>query len=269
MVTGAGSGIGRATALALAERGADLGICDLDETRLGDTAKLIEARGRRALTARVDVASPEQMQRFADRVYGELGRVDVLVNNAGIGVAGNFVDVPLAEWDAIIGINLKGVVHGCYCFVPRMIAAGHAAHIVNIASMAGYVAGPGMTAYSATKYGVIGLSEALAGELAEHRIGVTVICPGVINTNITRASRIYGPLATDENRERGVRAFERRNYTPERVAQGILKAIERNRRVAPVSIEAWAGYYLKRLFPGFVHWIARVSARRQARQASG
>jgi NAD(P)-dependent dehydrogenase (short-subunit alcohol dehydrogenase family) len=267
VVTGAASGIGRATALALAERGADLAICDLDEARLADTAKLIEESGHRALTARVDVANPEQMQAFAERVYSELGRVDVLVNNAGIGVGGNFVDVPLSEWNAIVGINLMGVVHGCHSFVPRMIAAGHAAHIVNIASMAGYVAGPGMTAYSATKFAVVGLSEALAGELDEHGIGVTAVCPGVINTNITRVSRMYGPLASEENRERGVQAFERRNYSPERVAQGILAAIARNRRVAPVSIEAWAGYYLKRLFPGLVSWIARVGARRQAQQS--
>jgi NAD(P)-dependent dehydrogenase (short-subunit alcohol dehydrogenase family) len=268
VVTGAGSGIGRATALALAERGADLGICDLDETSLADTAKQIEERGRRVVSGGVNVASAEQVSQFAERVYRELGRVDVLVNNAGIGVGGNFVDVPLEEWNAIVDINLKGVVHGCYFFVPRMIAAGHPAHVVNIASMAGYVATPGMTAYSATKYGVIGLSEALSGELDEHRIGVTAICPGMINTNITRVSRMYGPLATEEIRERGVQAFERRNYTPERVAQGILKAIQRNRRVAPVSPEAWAAYYLKRAFPGFVRWISRVAARRQAAEAA-
>ena len=202
VVTGAGSGIGRATALELAGRGADIGICDLDETSLADTAKRIEELGRRVVSVRVDVASSEQMSGFAERVYEELRRVDVLVNNAGIGVGGNFLDVPLEEWDAILGINLKGVVNGCYFFVPRMVAAGNPAHIVNIASMAGYVAAPGMTAYSATKFAVLGMSEALWGELADHGIGVTAICPGVINTNIVRVGRVYGPLATEENRER-------------------------------------------------------------------
>lgn len=263
-VTGAASGIGRATALAMAERGADLAICDVDEAGLKETSDRIEALARRVLSARVDVADAEQMRDFAERSFAELGRVDILVNNAGIGIGGFLVDVPLEEWDTILGINLKGVVHGCYFFAPRMIEAGRGGHIVNIASMAGYVAVPGMSAYSATKFGVIGLSESLRGELAQHKIGVTAICPGVINTPIVRSSRMYGPQNTPENRERGIRAFERRNYGPERVAQGILRAIRRNRRVAPVSPEAWVLYWIKRLFPWLVAGVGRLSARGQS-----
>ena len=129
--------------------------------------------------------------------------------------------------------------------------------------MAGYVAGPGMSAYSLTKYGVIGFSESIRAELAEHGIGVTAICPGIIKTGIMRAARMYGPMASEEMRERGVRLFERRNYPPERVAKNILRAIQRNRAVAPVTPEAWVFYYLKRLFPGFVRWLGAFGARRQ------
>lgn len=268
MVTGAASGIGRETALALAMRGADLAICDVDESGLKKSAEDIQALGRRALPATVDVANADRMRAFSEQVQTEFGRVDVLVNNAGIGVGGPFVEVPLEEWDAIVGINLKGVVNGCYFFLPGMIEAGRGGHVVNIASMAGYVAAPGMTAYSATKFAVVGLSEALRGELAADGIGVTAICPGVINTPIVRSGRMYGPDATEENRERGARLFARRNYGPERVAQGILRAIQKNRGIAPVSPEAWVGYWVKRLFPWLITALARLTVRVTRRRAA-
>jgi len=269
VVTGAASGIGRETAWALAARGADMAICDVDEAGLKETGDRIRERGRRVLEERVDVASAEAMAAFADRTFAELGRVDVLVNNAGIGVGGDFVDVPLEEWDAILGINVKGVVHGCWFFLPRMIEAGQGGHVANLASMAGYFAAPGMTAYTLTKFGVLGFSESLRNEVSKHGIGVSAICPGVINTPIVRSSRMYGALATDEMRERGEQAFTRRNYGPDRVARGILKAIQRNRAVAPVSPEAWVAYWFKRLFPGLLRWVAGLGARAQERQAAG
>lgn len=192
VVTGAASGIGRETALLLARRGADLAICDVDEAGLKDTADRIHRLNHKTVQARVDVADADSMHGFADRVFAELGRVDVLVNNAGIGVGGPFVDIPLEEWDAILSINLRGVVNGCHVFVPRMIEARQPAHVVNIASMAGYISLPGMSAYSATKFAVIGLSEALRAELSIHQIGVTAICPGIINTS-TPSSRPATP----------------------------------------------------------------------------
>ncbi len=268
-VTGAASGIGRETALALARRGADLAVCDVDEAGLKETAEQIRQLGCRVLQSRVDVSSAEQMRGFAEQTYAELGRVDVLVNNAGIAVAGFFVEVPLAEWDTILGINLKGVVNGCYFFVPRMIEAGTGGHVVNIASMAGFVASPGMTAYATTKFGVIGFSEALRGELVDRGIGVTAVCPGVINTPIVHSEHMYGSSATPENREKAIQLFQRRNYGPDRVARGILKAIQKNRAVAPISPEAWAGYWIKRLFPWLVAALGRLSARRQERGARG
>jgi NAD(P)-dependent dehydrogenase (short-subunit alcohol dehydrogenase family) len=269
VVTGAASGIGRETALALARRGADLAICDVDEAGLEKTAEQIRQIGCRVLQSSVDVSSAEQMRGFAEQTYAELGRVDVLVNNAGIAVAGFFVEVPLAEWDTILGINLKGVVNGCYFFVPKMVEAGTGGHVVNIASMAGFVASPGMTAYATTKFGVVGFSESLRAELVECGIGVTAVCPGVINTPIVRSEHMYGASATPENREKAIQLFQRRNYGPDRVARGILKAIQKNRAVAPISPEAWAGYWMKRLFPWLVAALGRLSARRQARGVRG
>jgi NAD(P)-dependent dehydrogenase (short-subunit alcohol dehydrogenase family) len=266
VVTGAASGIGRETALALARRGADLAICDVDETGLKEAATEIHQLGRRVVALPVDVASAEQVAAFADRCYAELGRVDLLVNNAGIGIGGSFVDVPLEEWKTILGINLQGVVHGCHFFLPRMIAAARGGQVVNIASMAGYVGTPGMTAYSMTKFGVVGFSEALRGDLAPDGIGVTAICPGIINTSIVRSSRMYGATATAENRQRGIDFFARRNYGPDRVARGILKAIQKNRAVAPISPEAWGAYWLKRLFPRLLIALTSLAAR-QARRS--
>ncbi|MDG2334966.1 MAG: SDR family NAD(P)-dependent oxidoreductase [Myxococcota bacterium] len=266
VVTGAGSGIGRSTALALAERGADLALCDIDEEGLAETVSAAEERGRKTFSLKVDVADPEAMQTFARKTEIALSRVDLLVNNAGIGVGGLFVDVPLDAWNKVLNINILGVVHGCQAFLPGMIEAGRGGHVVNIASMAGYFQAPGMTAYSATKFAVLGLSESLRAELALQGIGVTAVCPGVINTPIVRSSTMYGQTNAPELREEGIRAFERRNYSPDRVALGIVKAIHKNRGVAPISPEAWLGYRIKRFFPGLVAWLARRSASAQRKR---
>jgi NAD(P)-dependent dehydrogenase (short-subunit alcohol dehydrogenase family) len=267
VVTGAGSGIGRATALALAERGANLAICDVDDVGLAQTADRIKALGREVLSQTVDVAQADAMEAFAQATRSALGRVDIVVNNAGIGMAGLFVDVPLEAWTKILGINISGVIHGCHAFLPGMIEADAGGHIVNIASMAGYCQAPGMTAYGTTKFGVLGFSECLRAELSLHGIGVTAVCPGVINTAIVRTSKMYGLNEDPELREQGIRAFERRNYAPERVAQKILRAVQKNRGVAPISPEAWAGYWIKRLAPGLIAWFARRSAK--ANQSRG
>ena len=260
VVTGAGSGIGRETALALGGRGARLSICDIDNGGLSTTAEQIERLGCHVYSQQVDVASLEQMEQFAERTYGAFGRTDILVNNAGIGIGGSFVDLPIEAWDKIVGINIMGVVHGCHSFVPRMIASGEGGHIVNIASMAGYIQSPLASPYGTTKYAVIGFSECLRSELAEKNIGVSAICPGVINTPILRSTTMHGPENRKRLQEEGIRIFERRNYSPERVAKGILVAIQKNLRLAPITVEARIGYWVKRLLPGLVAWFAQRQA---------
>ena len=257
-VTGAASGIGRETALAFARRGADLEVCDLNADALAETAEEIRAIGRGGVaSATVDVADAAQVQAWADHVHGRVPALDVLVNNAGVAIGGGFLDTSLEDWDWILGVNTKGVVHGCHAFAPAMVARGTGGHIVNVASMAGILATDTLAAYCTTKFSIVGLSEALREELAPHGIGVNCICPGLINTPITRAAKLVGPLASDTNRAEMVRTYEKRNYGPERVAVAILRAIEKNRAVTPVTPEAWVLYYLKRLSPGLVAWLSR------------
>jgi NAD(P)-dependent dehydrogenase (short-subunit alcohol dehydrogenase family) len=258
LITGAGSGIGRELALLAARRGADVVICDVHQPNLKEVETTLRARGAGAVLARrVDVASRDEMRDFADAVHAEAGAVDLLINNAGVGLGAGFLDTELEDWDWIVGINVLGVVHGCRFFVPRMVERGAGGHVVNLSSMAGFFASPTLAAYSTTKFAVLGLSEALREELRPYGIGVTAICPGMINTPITRNAPARGSLADPAARERVVALYRRRNYGPERVARKILRAVERDRTVAPVAPEAWIGYALKRISPRLAGWAAR------------
>jgi NAD(P)-dependent dehydrogenase (short-subunit alcohol dehydrogenase family) len=257
LVTGAGSGIGRASATAFGSRGADLVICDVDEAGLAQTEETLKTLGRSVLSRRVDVANPEEMRAFAEEVHGQMHPVDVLMNNAGVGLAASFLDTSLEDWDWLLRINLRGVIHGCHFFVPPMVSRGVGGHVVNVSSLSAYIPSETLAAYTTSKYAVLGLSEALHNELHRHRIGVTAVCPGVINTSLTGNSRMRGAADAPGERERLAQTYQRRNYSPERVASNVLKAIQRNRVVAPISPESWIIYYLKRLAPGAVRAIAR------------
>ncbi|HEX5065320.1 MAG TPA: SDR family NAD(P)-dependent oxidoreductase, partial [Myxococcota bacterium] len=196
LVTGAASGIGRESALAFARRGASLEICDLDAAGLEATAAAVRALGRGAVATHVvDVADAAQMEAFAKAVHARVPAVDILMNNAGVAMGGSFFDTSLADWRWILGINVMGVVHGCHYFVPAMLARGKGGHVVNVSSGAGYASNASLSAYSTTKFGVVGLSESLRQELAPHGIGVTCICPGIIDTPITRTAKLVGAAA--------------------------------------------------------------------------
>ncbi|MBN2025750.1 MAG: SDR family NAD(P)-dependent oxidoreductase [Actinobacteria bacterium] len=249
-VTGAASGIGREIALAFARRGARLAVADIDGQRLRDTHLELDGMGTENMGRVVDVSQANQVEAWCVEVYGEMGRVDVLCNNAGIGLAGRLEDVSLYDWEWIVGVNLWGVIHGCHFFYPRMIAQGGGGHIVNTASGAGLAPLPQMTAYCCTKYAVVGFSETLRAEAAQHGIGVSVICPGIVDTPITRSAKLCSPTegsTTQELQERLVRIYGRRGYTPDRVAAAVLKAVERNRGVVPVCPETYAGDWMHRL----------------------
>ena len=258
MVTGAGSGIGRATALALAAAGMRVAVTDLDIESARAVAERISEKGGTALACGLDVRDEDQARRAAAHIADAMGHAAVLVNNAGIGVGGYFLDTAYESWQEIIAVNLLGVVHGCRSFLPGMVAGGQGGHVVNVASMLGYVGIRGATAYTATKFGVLGLSESLRAELAEDGIGVSTICPGLVRTNIISTAILESPGRDIEGRRADIQAlYERRNYPPERVAAAIVRAIRHNRAVVPVAPEAWATHYLMRWAPGLMRWITR------------
>ena len=185
VVTGAGSGIGRATARLFGRLGAKLHVTDIDAEAAAAVATEI---GNGARAHHVDSSDPAQLETLAQAVYDEDGAVDVLHNNAGIGHAADTDKTTVEDWQRVIGVNLLGVAYGVQAFVPRMRAQGRPAAIVNTASMAGLVAAPTMAPYSASKFGVVGMTESLDAELRPKGITVSAICPGIINTNITRTA---------------------------------------------------------------------------------
>ncbi len=265
LVTGAASGIGKATALALARRGADVVLCDVDQNGLKITQDLAASLGRKTVAHRVDVSRRDEMASFADEVHRELEEIDILVNNAGVALGASFEETLLEDWDWIISINLLGVIHGLHYFVPNMVASGRVGHVVNIASMAGLLAVRALSAYSTTKFAVVGLSEALRAELESHGIGVTAVCPGFVNTPLVESARMRGKASEALAHQEIVDFVERRQHTPERVAETILRAIQRNRAIAPVFPEAWLGYYMKRFTPRLLAWVLRKGSERAER----
>jgi NAD(P)-dependent dehydrogenase (short-subunit alcohol dehydrogenase family) len=265
LVTGSASGIGLETALAFARRGASLILCDLDENGLASAAERVKALGCEVFTRRVDVSSEDEMRAFADEVHARVEAVDILMNNAGVAIGGPFLSTSLEDWNWILGINTMGVVHGCHLFIPNMVKRGQGGHVINVSSAAGYSANSILAAYNATKFSVLGLSGALWEELHPHGIGVTVVCPGLIDTPITRNTRLVGEMDKPEKREDMVQSYQRRGYLPDRVARNILKAVEKNRLVAPISPEAWGLYYMKRYAPWLLRRLGLMMSKRATR----
>ncbi|MEU1708528.1 SDR family oxidoreductase [Streptomyces sp. NPDC005706] len=261
LVTGAGSGIGRATAFAFAEAGARVVAVDRDAeaaARTAELSRLIGAPGAWAETA--DVSDEQAMEKLAERVHSAYGVLDVLVNNAGIGLSGSFFTTTTDDWRKVLDVNLWGVIHGCRLFGARMAERGQGGHIVNIASAAAYQPSRALPAYSTSKAAVLMLSECLRAELAGQDIGVTAICPGLVNTNITSTSRFTGVDEAEERRrqQRSTRLYGLRNYPPEKVADAVLDAVTHNRAVVPVTPEARGAHLLSRFMPGALRRLARV-----------
>jgi len=192
VVTGGGSGFGRAVALELASRGARVLITDVDQTLAEETAELLSKRGAEAEVMRVDVASADQVEAMAVRADQLWGGTDVLVNNAGIAVVGEFDQIPLEKWKLQVDINLMGVIYGCHHFVPRMRKNASGSYILNVASSAGLLAAPMMSPYNVTKAGVVALSETLYAELGNAKIHVTALCPTFFRTNIHTRAQSFG-----------------------------------------------------------------------------
>jgi NAD(P)-dependent dehydrogenase (short-subunit alcohol dehydrogenase family) len=262
VITGAGSGIGRATALAFAREGARLHLTDINRERIEAAAQEIRALGAEATPYVVDSADREAVAKFADEVYARAGRVDVLHNNAGIAVGAPFEKTSLEDWEKVLSVNLWGVIYGMHYFVPRMIAQGGGGHIVNTASGAGLIGLPAIAPYTASKFAVVGLSETASIELRPYGIYVTALCPGIIYTNILKDSKVELYDAQGRSRKDELdRLYQRWGVKPERVARDVLQAIRKKRPVQPSPYHMYPPWILKRISVRLYQAVARVAVK--------
>lgn len=262
VVTGAASGIGRALAGVLAQRGCALVLADVDAAGLEETATRARAAGVAVSCHVVDVADWDRMLAFAADVQREFGGVDLLVNNAGVSVTGTLEEQSIEDLRWIVGVNFWGVVHGCKAFLP-LLRARPEAHIVNVSSLFGIIGLPTQSSYCATKFAVRGFSEALWAELADSGIGVTVVHPGGVKTNIVQASR----TADAALKQATIARFDRHAVAPERAAERIVRGVERGEMRVRVCRETYVADWAKRLFPVAVHRLVRRGYRRMASPA--
>jgi len=251
VVTGAGSGIGRALAQALAQRGCHLALADRDQAGLAQTAALPELRGVRVSVHALDVADRDAVAALPAAVLAEHGRVDVLVNNAGVALGGSFEQVSEADFDWLMSINFQAVVRMTRGFLP-LLHRSDDARIVNVSSLYGLISPPGQSAYSASKFAVRGFSNALRHELASSRIGVTVVHPGGIATSIARNARLAEPIPQEQLQQRLARADKMLRMPPSRAADIIVRGLEKRRSRVLVGMDAVVVSWLERLAP--VHY---------------
>ena len=250
VVTGAGSGIGRAFAVELAARGGHVVCADIDPDRAAETAGMITAAGGRAVAQFCDVSVLDDVVKLADVVALEFGGPPTLVvNNAGVGIGGRPVgEVGMDDWNWALGINLWGVIHGCETFAPLVRSAGKGG-IINVASAAGFAAAPTMGPYNVGKAGVMSLSETLSAEMSGTGVAVTVLCPTFVKTNVARDGRI-----TDTGRGLADWLMEKTGHSPESVAAATLDANDLGRLYVVPQIDATLVWHLKRHLPAPYTW---------------
>lgn len=246
MVTGAGSGIGRALAQELASHGAQLALADVNSATLEQTRASLAAT--RANTYAVDVSDAAAVEAFAQRVTKDFGRVSLLINNAGVALYGSFTDMSLEEFDWLIRINFWGIIHGCKSFLP-LLKREPEAHIVNISSVFGLIAPGGHTAYSASKFAVRGFTQALSRELDGTGISVTCVHPGGVRTHIAENARPVAGKTPADWEERKERFLKAARTSPEKAAQVIVRGILRDRARILIGADAYLFDFLQRIFP--------------------
>jgi short-subunit dehydrogenase len=262
VVTGAGSGIGRELAVNLARRGSLLALSDVNEDGLAETVERVKQAGAAEVRAdRLDVADREAFTAYAAAIAEHFGRVNVVVNNAGVSLSGDFTELSYADMDWIIGINLWGVVHGTKEFLPHLIASGDG-HLVNLSSLFGLVSMPSQTMYNAAKYAVRGLTESLREEMliAGHRVGVTAVHPGGIKTGIVRNGRV----AEGDDLDSLADMFDAKlaKMSPERAAAIIVSGILRNKPRVLIGMDAHALHHFAKLTGArYQDVVAKVASR--------
>ncbi|HQQ75134.1 MAG TPA: SDR family NAD(P)-dependent oxidoreductase [Pseudomonadales bacterium] len=250
VITGAGSGIGRALAQAFAAEGCHIALCDINEKGLYETRQLLTDSNVHTSVHIASVSDRERMAVLPEEIEREHGAIHLVFNNAGVTVSKSFEDHTLADFDFLLGINMWGVIYGCHFFLPYLKKQGEG-HIINTSSMAGFIAFPNQSAYSMSKSAVKSLSETLRVELACYNIGVTSIHPGAIRTNILNAA--MAKSGADEETKKMAAMVDRFGKSPEDLARTVVKAVKANRMRQLIGPDSYLLEFLKRLFPVWIH----------------
>jgi NAD(P)-dependent dehydrogenase (short-subunit alcohol dehydrogenase family) len=264
VVTGGGSGIGRGTVLALADAGMHVVVADIDQDAATAVADEASALGPRAIGTRTDVTDRSSVEALAAKAYEEFGAVHVLHNNAGVFVPQRIDKTTDAEWKWILSVNLDGVINGIQVFLPRLQEQTDDAHIVNTASMAGHLAGPNLGAYNASKFAVVAISETLAFELTGTGIGVSVLCPGGVQTNIFKAAMEQRPPGGAEMQTIGLGGNLERMMDPMTVGKLVRTGIEEDELYIFTHPEFGAAVQMRydNIMQSFARWTERRAAAR-------
>jgi NAD(P)-dependent dehydrogenase (short-subunit alcohol dehydrogenase family) len=249
LITGAASGIGRATAVASARKGARLYLTDINEAPLAAVAAEIRAAGGDVDHAEaLDISDHSAVAAMADEIHSAHGSVDIVMNIAGIAVWGTLETLSHDQWRRVVDVNLMGPIHVLECFLPAMISAGRGGHVVNVSSAAGLFGLPWHAPYSAAKFGLRGISEVLRFDLHGHDIGVSLVCPGAVDTGLVNTIEIAGVDRSSPTIQRFTARFRRSAVTPETAAARILEGIERNRYWVYTSRDIQVAHFLQRRF---------------------
>jgi NAD(P)-dependent dehydrogenase (short-subunit alcohol dehydrogenase family) len=249
IVTGGASGIGRALGEELAKRGCEVVLADLQIELAEEVASEIRTSGGKAKAVSIDVTDYSAMEQLVQETVARTGRLDFIFNNAGIVIGGPVNRLNIEDWNKIVNVNLCGVINGIQAAYPIMIKQGFG-HIINTASMAGFMVGPGNAPYTTTKYAVVGLSKSLRAEAAQMGIRVSVICPGVVRTPILEGGGKYGKILLDVPPKELQRMLERlRPMSPNLFAKKVLKSVAKNKAI--IIVPSWwkVIWWINRLSP--------------------
>jgi NAD(P)-dependent dehydrogenase (short-subunit alcohol dehydrogenase family) len=249
-MTGAASGIGRATAIAAAARGATLFLTDIDAAGLERTVETIRAGGGSVASHRaLDIADFDAVRAYASKIHEDSGSLDIVMNIAGISVWGAVEDLEHRHWRKAVEVDLMGPIHVIESFVPEMVRAGRGGHLVNVSSAAGLFGLPAHAAYSAAKFGLRGVSEVLRFDLEPHGVFVSLVCPGAVDTGLVDTLEIVGVKPSVSMMRRMKASFRRRAVTPEVAAAAILRGVERKQYLVFTSPDVRWGYFFQNKVP--------------------
>lgn len=246
-ITGAASGIGRATAVAMAESGARLFLTDINKKQLEEVVVSIQQSGGSVISWKsLDISDFEEVRKFTDAIQAESGPMDIVMNIAGTSVWGGVELLQHEHWKKMVDINLMGPIHVMERLMPGMVRAGKGGHLVNVSSAAGLIGLPWHSAYSASKFGLRGICEVLRYDLRRHHIGVSVVCPGAVRTPLVNTAQVIGIDREHPEAKKFLKKFEGRAVTPEKVAGCIMRGIRKNRFLVTTSFDIALIYWLKR-----------------------